>query len=140
MAYNKRHGYHGPEATVENVAQLSEAQLDELLSERPNVPELAPGIVTRADASSADVYIGDGQTETLRLWQVKWARRYKNENWRGPQPRRVTDAVAAGDVIRLRRDDQRRPDPGAGADRGWCAGGLVAAGRRHPLVVRRLRV
>ena len=104
-AYNKRHGYHGAEATVENVAQLSEAQLDELLSERPNVSELAPGIVTRADASSADVYIGDGQTETLRLWQVKWARRYKNENWRGPQPRRVTDAVVAGDVIRLRRDE-----------------------------------
>jgi len=106
MAYNKRHGYHGPEASVENVAQLSEAQLDELLSERPNVPELAPGIVTQADASSADVYIGDGQIETLRLWQVKWARRYKNENWRGPRPRRVTDAVVAGDVIRLRRDDK----------------------------------
>ena len=109
MSYNKRHGYHGPEATVEHVSQLSQSKLDELLSERPNVPELAAGIVTRADTSSADVYIGAGQFETLQLWQVKSARRYKNENWRGPRPRRVTDAVAAGDVVRLRRDDKGNP-------------------------------
>jgi len=106
MAYNKRHGYHGPEATIDNVADLSAQQLDELLAERPKVPDLAPGIVTSATASSAEVYLGAGATETLALWQVNWARRYKTENWRGPKPRRVTDAVAAGDVIRLRRDDK----------------------------------
>ena len=106
MAYNKRHGYHGPEATIDNVAELSAQQLDELLAERPEVPELAAGIVTSATASSAEVYLGAGVTETLKLSQVNWARRYKTENWRGPKPRRVTDAVAVGDVIRLRRDDK----------------------------------
>ena len=106
MAYNKRHGYHGPEATIDNVAELSAQQLDELLAERPKVPELAAGIVTSATASSAEVYLGAGVTETLKLSQVNWARRYKTENWRGPKPRRVTDAVAVGDVIRLRRDDK----------------------------------
>lgn len=106
MAYNKRHGYHGPEATVDNVTELSAEQLDELLGERPDVPELAAGIVTAASSSSAEVYVGGGVTETLALWQVDWARRYKTENWRGPKPRRVTDAVAVGDVIRLRRDDK----------------------------------
>ena len=106
MAYNKRHGYHGPEATIDNVADLSAQELDELLAERPNVPELAAGIVTSATASSAEVYLGAGVMETLKLWQVNWARRYKTENWRGPKPRRVTDAVAVGDVIRLRRDDK----------------------------------
>ncbi|MGB5736574.1 MAG: transglycosylase domain-containing protein, partial [Thiohalocapsa sp.] len=70
MAYNKRHGYHGPEATVENVADLSEAALDERLAERPDVPELAAAIVIEADSSSATVYLGGGQTETLKLWQV----------------------------------------------------------------------
>jgi penicillin-binding protein 1A len=104
MAYNKRHGYHGPETRIEDAAELSPTELDELLAERPNVPELRVAVVTQADASSAEVYLGDGQTETLRLWQVDWARRYRNENWRGPKPRRVSDAVAVGDVIRLRQD------------------------------------
>jgi penicillin-binding protein 1A len=31
-------------------------------------------------------------------------RRYKTENWRGPRPKRVTDAVELGDVIRLRQN------------------------------------
>ena len=106
MAYNKRHGYHGPEATIDNVAELSAQQLDELLAERPEVPELEAGVVTSATASLAEVYLGAGVTETLKLSQVNWARRYKTENWRGPKPRRVTDAVAVGDVIRLRRDDK----------------------------------
>jgi penicillin-binding protein 1A len=104
MAYNQRHGYHGPEARIENAGELSQAALDELLAERPDVPELTAGIVTKADASAAEVYLGAGVSETLKLSQVNWARRYKTENWRGPKPRRVTDAVAVGDVIRLRRD------------------------------------
>jgi len=41
---------------------------------------------------------------TLRLKQVTWARPFKNENWKGAVPRRVADAVAAGDLIRLKRD------------------------------------
>jgi len=105
MAYNERHGYHGPEATVDNAAELDETALDEQLAERPHVPDLEAGIVTEASSSAATVYLGGGKTETLYLWQVKGARRYKTENWRGPRPRRVTDAVAVGDVIRLRRDD-----------------------------------
>jgi penicillin-binding protein 1A len=104
MAYNKRHGYHGPEATVENVEQLMSEQLDELLAERPKVPDLPPGVVTRADASSAEVYLGDGRPRTLKLWQVNhMGAALQDRERRGPKPRRVTDAVAAGDVIRLRK-------------------------------------
>jgi len=106
MAYNLRHGYHGPEDRIEDVASMTTAQLDEYLVGRPVVPGLPVGVVTNADASSAEVYLGDGVTETLKLWQVDWARRFKTENWRGPKPRRVTDAVAEGDVIRLRKNDK----------------------------------
>ncbi|MCF7989700.1 MAG: penicillin-binding protein 1A [Thiohalocapsa sp.] len=103
-AYNRRHGYHGPEARVENVEQSTPEQLDAYLQERPRVPGLPAGVVTAASASAADVYLGGGRTEKLALWQVNWARRYKTEDWRGPKPTRVTDAVATGDVIRLRDD------------------------------------
>ena len=103
MDYNKRHGYHGPEARIANVQSKSNDELDEALVERPEVPGLPVGIVVSANSSSAEVYLGQGETRSLGLSQVKWARPFKNENWRGRAPRRVTDAVAVGDVIRLRQ-------------------------------------
>ncbi len=108
LAYNRRHGYHGPEARIEDVGYLKPLQLDQRLAERPTVPGLAVGVVTAAQANSAEVYLGRGVYETLTLPQVVWARAYRNENWRGPTPRRVTDVVTAGDVIRLRRNDNDR--------------------------------
>ena len=102
MAYNQRHGYHGAEAKVANVASLDNQALDALLAERPEVPGLPVGIVIGASGSQAEVYLGNGEVRSLGLAQVKWARPFKTENWRGAAPRRVTDAVSEGDVIRLR--------------------------------------
>jgi len=105
--YNARHGYHGPEAHITDVADKSPAELDALLAERPSVPGLPAGIVIGAATDEAEVYLGGGETRTLRLAQVKWARPFKTEDRRGPAPRRVTDAVAVGDLIRLRQDDEQ---------------------------------
>jgi penicillin-binding protein 1A len=123
MDYNLRHGYHGPEARVENVAAKTPQALDELLAERPPVPGLPVGIVTSASTRSAEVYLGQGETRTLGLSQVKWARQFKTEDWRGPEPRRVTDAVAVGDVIRLR---ERKDDDWVLAQVPMVGGALVA--------------
>ncbi|EIC20454.1 penicillin-binding protein, 1A family [Thiorhodovibrio frisius] len=102
MAYNLRHGYHGPEATIAGAATLPWSQLDLALAERPPVPGLPVGVVTHVGPQEAEVYLGEGKVHQLTREQVAWARRYKTENWRGPAPRRVSDAVAVGDVIRLR--------------------------------------
>jgi penicillin-binding protein 1A len=103
--YNERHGYHGPEAQVADAGAKRPDELDALLAQRPAVPGLEAGIVISADGSQAEVYVGGGEIRELRLAQVKWARPFKTENWRGRAPRRVTDAVSVGDVIRLREDD-----------------------------------
>jgi penicillin-binding protein 1A len=105
MAYNGRHGYHGPEARVEHVSETSQQDLDEYLLGRPEVPDLPVGVVTAATDSEAQVYLGGGKFETLGLSQVSHMRRYKSENWRGPRPGRVTAAVAVGDVVRLRKNN-----------------------------------
>ncbi len=105
MAYNLRHGYHGAEAQVENADSMAAEALDAILAERPQVPGLPVGVVISASGSKAEVYLGNGEVRSLGLSQVKWARPFKTENWRGPAPRRVTDAVAVGDVIRLRQGE-----------------------------------
>lgn len=106
MAYNQRHGYHGPEARLSNAANARWSELDEALAERPRVPGLPVGVVTHVNADQAEVYLGDRRMHTLTREQVAWARRYKTEDWRGPRPRKVSDAVAVGDVIRLRQTDE----------------------------------
>lgn len=105
-AYTLRHGYHGPEASIAGAASKRQAELDEVLAERPRVPGLPVGVVTRVEPDRALVYLGDGRVHELTLPQVAWARRYRGVDSRGPAPRRVGDAVAVGDVIRLRQTDE----------------------------------
>ncbi len=106
MAYNRRHGYHGPEDHLDDLASMSEQQLDEYLAGRPVVPDLPVGVVTEAGASKARIYLGAGESRELKLWQVNHMREYKNPNWRGPRQGRVDRIIAAGDVIRMRRNEQ----------------------------------
>ncbi|WP_420825173.1 penicillin-binding protein 1A [Thiospirillum jenense] len=103
MAYTHRHGYHGPEAQLKYAPLLTETELDEYLETRPFINDLPVGVVIKVTARAAEVYCGAGIKRTLTLAQVNWARRYRSPNGRGPAPRRVNDAVAVGDVIRLRQ-------------------------------------
>ncbi|MCK7581758.1 MAG: penicillin-binding protein 1A [Chromatiales bacterium] len=100
--YDRRHGYRGPETTLD-IAGLSETELDARLDEVTRVPELAPGFVTRVSASGAEVYIGRGERVELSRQGLSWARTQRNlGRWRGER-RRGPNAVAVGDLVRLRR-------------------------------------
>lgn len=106
-AYDRRHGYHGAEAKLK-IAGTDDKKLDLLLEATRRLPDLTAGIVVQARAKKrAEVYIGGGDRITLGLDQVKWARPFRNENRKGPVPRRVTDVVAVGDLIRLRQNDRK---------------------------------
>ena len=104
-AYDVRHGYRGPEANY-NVKGADDQRLNELLDGVGALPDLTSGLVVRADAKQAEVYVGDGQRLTLKLGQVKWARPYQDEDRTGATPSKVTDVLAVGDLVRLTRNDQ----------------------------------
>ncbi len=101
LDYDRRHGYRGPESHHQ-VKGVADSALDTLLKSAGELPGLAAGIVVRADAKEAEVYLRGGRRERLVLDQVKWAQPYKSEKWRGRAPRKVTDAVSVGDLIRLK--------------------------------------
>ena len=104
--YDYRHGYRGPEAQVVDIVAASLEDMDAFLSDVVRLPKLDPGLVVSVDGDQALVYMGYGEYVNLGLSQVKWAREFKNPNWRGPAPRKVSDAVGVGDLIRLRQDDK----------------------------------
>ena len=100
LDYDRRHGYRGPEGRVD-ISGASDEELDTYLDGITELPLLTAGIVTESGPKAATVYIGAGRHVRLGLKQVAWARRLINENAVGRAPARVSDAVAAGDLVRV---------------------------------------
>ena len=109
LDYDQRHGYRGAEAQLD-LAGSDPAlrwRLDPLAG-RYNIAGLHPALVLDAGADAATLELRDGQTISVDLEAVRWAREYRAVNARGPEPRRVDEVVAAGDVVRVVLDLESR--------------------------------
>lgn len=115
LEYDRRHGYRGPLARdvltslpATPAADRAEA-LQKLLGDFPNTPPLRSAVVLSLNPdNSARVFIRD-LGEVLIPWEgLRW-RRYLSDAARGPLPTRVSELLAAGDVIQLLRT----------TDQGW---------------------
>ncbi|KZC36813.1 MULTISPECIES: penicillin-binding protein 1A [Rhodanobacter] len=106
IAYDRRHGWRGPEAHQELPAGAGEAELDSLLSAYTSVSGMQPGIVTASDAKQATVYLSNRESVILDLATVSWARPHINDDRVGAAPSRVDGVLKRGDIIRLARDDK----------------------------------
>lgn len=104
--YDQRHGFRGPEGHVDLAADASTEQWSDALSAYRSIAGLTPALVTASDKSSATLYLADGQNVALELPAVQWARRYQDEDHRGPAPKVVSDVLKPGDVVRIARDDK----------------------------------
>jgi len=106
IAYDRRHGYRGPEAHLEIPAAESGDDPRTLLNGFWAVAGHLPALVTASDNERGELLLSDGQLVELGLAEVKWARRYISENQRGPTPKKVSDVLKAGDVVRLARNEE----------------------------------
>ncbi|NKN32465.1 penicillin-binding protein 1A [Marichromatium bheemlicum] len=100
--YDRRHGYRGAEARIA-LAGRTEAALDALLAAHPPLGGLRAALVTAVSAGAAELYLGRGERARLDLGAVAWARPLIDENRRGRRPRRVSDVLTVGDLVRLSR-------------------------------------
>lgn len=100
LAYDRRHGWRGPEAHWE----IGKADRDTLrirLREVGAVANLEPAVVLAADAKVAHLLTADGEETQITLRNITWARKYLSENSRGPVPKRVDAVLKTGDLVRL---------------------------------------
>lgn len=104
LTYDRRHGYRGPEMQLP--APETEGDYSawlETLQDFPVYGDLAVGAVMEVEEQSAQLLLADGERITLGWEQgLSQARRYINENARGPSPKTASDVLAEGDVVRLR--------------------------------------
>lgn len=97
IAYDKRHGYRGPEFTL----------LPDQLEQNPDLPiigNLHPAVVTVAEEKELTVRLYDQSLVNIEWADIEWARAYIDETRRGPELQSVNDILNVGDVVRVVQD------------------------------------
>ena len=102
IAYDRRHGYRGPEARFESVEGVLAA-----LAERSAYGGLVPAAVIAVNEGEAAVTarLAAGEDVDLPLASLRW-RPYVDVNQRGPRPQAVGEVLRVGDLIRLEATDE----------------------------------
>ncbi|MCB1851290.1 MAG: transglycosylase domain-containing protein, partial [Gammaproteobacteria bacterium] len=101
QAYDLRHGYRGAEAHFDLIQVSEERDLELLLKEYGKVADLLPAIVTKVEERSIEVFLGNGHHATIEWEGLKWAQKYKSEDYRGAAPKRADEVVTIGDLVRV---------------------------------------
>lgn len=102
LDYDMRHGYHRPENLIENNIDISDAvKMDAYLARKMTFEYITPAIVTEVDTKSniATIYIKKIGPKTITWENVKWAKPFKNDSYRGPAPRNIAEVLKVGDAI-----------------------------------------
>jgi penicillin-binding protein 1A len=104
LDYSRRHGYRGAEAHLDlekNAPEMWAAFLQEF----PALGGLQAGLVTRLGEQTADVLLEDGATISIPWDGLSWARPYLGVNRLGKSPKQAADILAAGDLVRVKQQD-----------------------------------
>ena len=105
LDYDMRHGYRGPANVLWKVGEPAwdSAKIRQSLRTLPNYGPLMPAVVTTADPQEATATMADGTSVSLRMEGIRWARPWRSDTQQGATPRRITDAVQAGQQIWVRQ-------------------------------------
>ena len=102
MDYDRRHGYRGPEDHIDlNKLDRSE-QLDKL-STYPQIADMEAVLILSSDAQQAQLLRANEEYIQIDLEAVKWARSYINSNRKDSKPKKVSDVLKPGHIVRVRR-------------------------------------
>ncbi len=102
LQYDERHGYRGPERNFELDPNDDGDARDQLLDSYSAIGGLLPALITEVNSFSASAWLSGIGLIEIKWNGMSWARRYINENRRGPAPRNAGDIVKVGDIVRVR--------------------------------------
>lgn len=98
LKYDRLHGYRGPIAKLDGKGK---DLLEDFSKWRFNAYEggYITAVVTSANSQKADIAFKNGSTGVITLEQLKWARKPKPGQLRGPEIKSATEVLSVGDVI-----------------------------------------
>ena len=106
LAYDRRHGWRGPEGHVDLADGATPADWQQALHDYRSLAGLQPALVTEVTDADATLYLADGQSATQTVEQMKWAAPYTSADRRGAAPRKVADVLKVGDIVRMTRGEE----------------------------------
>lgn len=108
IAYDKRHGYRGPEGQITPTAKGELPQdWQETLRSYRNVGPLQPAVVSAVSSDGFDARLRNGAFVSVTFDNLGWARPYIDASRRGAAPKSPADVVKVGNIIRVLDDGER---------------------------------
>lgn len=103
LAYDRRHGFRGVEK--QHGAELTDYEAERILNRTPVLGPLQPAIVRSIDEENqtADVMLRYNGEATIRYSDMEWIRPRISIDRLGAKPALITDILAVGDQIRIRK-------------------------------------
>lgn len=101
IAYDQRHGYRGPEQNLGTPDLTNMEQWETILNNIPVVNGLEPAAVIDTTNQSVTVLRADGNMATLAWQNLSWARKQIDADYLGPPPKKASEILRPGDVIRI---------------------------------------
>ncbi|WP_452177008.1 PBP1A family penicillin-binding protein [Hyphococcus aureus] len=106
VTYDERHGWRGPIAAMDEVpgewVEPFDALVDDLKNARKISDDMAPwrpALVLSVNAEGADIGFPDGETATIPLGLMAWARDYISANDLGDEVKSAGKVLKRGDVV-----------------------------------------
>ncbi len=105
LKYTRRHGYRGAEDQIELAEFQTKKERQKKLKSYRIYADLYPAVVIKSSKKEATLEVYKQDTSiTLSLKKLTWARSYITENKRGGKPKKVSDVLKVGDIVRLQKD------------------------------------
>ncbi len=104
-AYDKRHGWRGPENHIDSDDRKV---LQQRLAGTLRIGDLDPAVVIAVKKRSARVLGRDGHEREIPWKGLKWAARHLSADRLGPAPRSAHDILRVGDLVRIREEHDKK--------------------------------
>jgi len=96
--YDKKHGYRGALGQVDITGKWQE-QLEKFDVKKLYKESWLKAVVLSVSKDLASIGIENGEIGSIEFASVKWAKKYKTIDSRGPAPKKINDVMNVGDVI-----------------------------------------
>ena len=109
-AYDKRHGYRGPNGHYEFTDSTGQEELLKQIAAQPKIADLENALVIQVNDKSVEILLNDGERKRLDWDGLAWARPYLDRDRMGPRPKSASDILKRGDLIRIYEDTTEEGD------------------------------
>lgn len=99
IAYDHRHGYRGPIATIGEKDSTSLRTIQKHLDKYPELNHLVPAAITEVHDKEATATLANGREVIIPWAGLSWARPALKNGWVGKTPVKAAQVVAVGDIV-----------------------------------------